>query len=166
MKYIIPRRVPFRGLIVAKGNEQIGKWLDGDIQRGNRFVQRDENRVRRLSRAAIAQFQVPLVEKRQGSYRIGNFVSQVIGPAAVGVQIVKMLVQPARQQPGNHIEIFVMMRGQPAGISLSLRDGASGRRKPACYFEFGGYLHGAGRRATGTGFSLRVLFLLNIKPTG
>ena len=62
----------------------------------NGFAQRDKNGVRRFARVAIAQFLVPLVQQRQGLSWIGNLISEIIGPAAVGIQIVEMLVQPAR----------------------------------------------------------------------
>ena len=141
---VVPGGVTVNGLVLAKRDEQIGKRLDGNVERGNGFAQRDKNGVRRFSCVAIAQFLVPLVQQRQGFGRIGNFISQIVGPAAVGVQIVKMLVQPSRKQPGNHVEIFVVMRGEPSGVALGLRDRASGRRKPACNLEFSGYLHVAG----------------------
>jgi len=47
---------------------------------------------------------------------IGNFVAKIIGPAAVGVDIVKMLVQRFGDSPRYNIEIFVVMRGQPARV--------------------------------------------------
>src|SRR5216683_40480 len=55
-----------------------------------------------------------------------------------------MLVQPARKQPGNDIEILVVMRGEPAGVALGFRDRASGWRQATSNFEFSGYLHGTG----------------------
>src|ERR1700733_8736037 len=101
--------------------------------------------MRRLARVAIAQFKVPLIQEGDGSFRIRNFVSQVIGPAAISIQVVKMLVQTARQQPGNDVEILVMMRGEPASVSLGLRNRASERREPSSNFEFSGGLHDPGK---------------------
>ena len=72
-----------------------------------------------------------------------------------------MLVEAARKQPGNNIEIFVVTGGQAAGIAFGLRDRASGRRKPARDFEFSGYLwllrdkiSESAKRALACGFAL------------
>src|SRR5258708_7445662 len=65
-----------------------------------------------------------------------------------------MLVQPARKQPGNDVEILVVMRGEPAGVALGIRDRASGRRQPTPNFEFSGYLHDAGPVAQPVGHGL------------
>src|SRR5579871_501438 len=52
-----------------------------------------------------------------------------------------MLVQAARQEPGDDIEIFIVMRGEAARVALGFRDRASRRGQPPADFEFGGYLH-------------------------
>jgi len=82
--------------------------------------------VRWLAFVAKTEFVVPPVEKFKGPCGVWNFVAEVVGPTAVGVDIVKMLVKFLRQQPRNDVEIFVMMRGEPFGELLG-----SLRRTPA-----------------------------------
>ena len=65
------------------------------------------------------------------TYRVAYLVAQVVRPAAVGVEIVEMLVQPLRKQPRDHVEILVVMRRQPARVALGFFDAASSRREMA-----------------------------------
>jgi len=53
------------------------------------------------------------MEQIQGTRCIGNFVSEIISPAAVGVDVVEMLVQRFGEEPRYDVEIFVVMRRQP-----------------------------------------------------
>ena len=102
-------------------------------------TQRDKYGMRRAGPRSTREFLLPLVQQLERAGGIGNFVAQIVGPAAVGVDIVEMLVQARGQQPGDHVEIFVVMRGQPARVALRLPpaeqpDGGSVARD----FEFGG----------------------------
>ena len=82
------------------------------------------------------------------SRRIGDFVAQIVRPAAIRVHVVKMLVQVPRQQPRNHIEIFVVVRRKPARVALGFFDGAQpSARKVARNFKFRCGQHGALSRA-------------------
>src|ERR1700691_2955141 len=171
MKHVVPSRVALHGLVVPERDQQIGKRLDRNIERGNRFVQRDENGVRGYSRVAIAQLQVPVIEQREGFSGIGNFVTQIVRPAAVGIQIVEMLVQPAWEQPGNDVEIFIVMRGEPARVALGLHERAPGWREFSSYFKLSRYLHDAGRnpesqwnRLQPVGFDLARTKIHRLKP--
>ena len=104
----------------------------------DRLTKRDENRVCWLAFVAKIEFGVPPVEKFEGARGVRNFVAKVVGPTAVGVDIVKMLVKFLRQQPRNDIEIFVVMRGKPFGeLPGSLRRTPRGR-DVLCDFEFTG----------------------------
>ena len=82
------------------------------------------------------QFFVPRIQQLQRDFRIGNFIAQIVGPAAIGIDIVKMLVQAPRQQPGDHIEIFVVVRRQPTRVTARLFGADSPRGKVARNFQF------------------------------
>ena len=100
------------------------------------MAQREEHGMRRLAFIAEVEFTLPPIEELNGSHRIGHFVAQIVGPPAVGVNIVEMLVQSLGQKPRDDIEILVVMRGEPACVLL--RDGGrtTGRRRVAHDVEF------------------------------
>src|SRR5260370_12012750 len=70
-----------------------------------------------------------------------NFVTEIVGPAAIGVDIVKMLVQLFREKPGNYIKVFVMVRGEAARVGLRNLGRAARRRRVGGDFEFVGTQH-------------------------
>jgi len=41
----------------------------------------------------------PPGEQFHGARRVGNFVAEIIGPAAVSIEVVEMLVQRLREKP-------------------------------------------------------------------
>ena len=59
---------------------------------------------------AIVELALPPIEQFEGALFLRDFVAEVISPAAVGVDIVEMLVQVFRKQLGDDVEIFVVMR--------------------------------------------------------
>src|ERR1700730_40627 len=65
-----PGGVTLYGLILTKGLEEIGKRLLGDFLRGDSFLQRDENRMRRAPFVAGASFMLPPVEQVAGALRV------------------------------------------------------------------------------------------------
>ena len=67
--------------------------------------------------------------------RVGNFVAEIVGPAAIRVDVVKMLMKFLREQPGDDVEIFVVMRGQPARVMLRLFGRAAGDAARASRFR-------------------------------
>ena len=79
-------------------------------------AQRNENRMLRLAGIHPIQFVPPPFEQAQTFFRIADFVGQIVGPAAIGVDIVEILVQMFGQQETDDMEIFVVMGGEPAGV--------------------------------------------------
>ena len=71
-------------------------------------------------RARVKQPQLifPGIQQHERPRGSRNFVAQIVRPAAVRIHIIKMLVQVLRQKPRHHIEIFVVMRRQPARVAL------------------------------------------------
>src|ERR1700733_3525436 len=55
-----------------------------------------------------------------------------------------MLMQAAREEPGDDAEILVVMRREPPRVALGFLDCASLRREVARDFKFGCGQHGAG----------------------
>jgi hypothetical protein len=51
------------------------------------------------------------VEQFEGPLRIGDFVAEIVGPAAVGVDVVEMLVEFFGEKPGDYVEILVVVGG-------------------------------------------------------
>src|SRR6266404_6612794 len=114
----VPSGIPLDRLILAKGFEQVGEGLLGNFFGGDGLAQRDEDRMRRMPGIAGVQFLLPPIKKFEGALRVRNFVTEIVGPAAIGVDVVKMLVQLFREKPGNYIKVFVMVRGEPARVGL------------------------------------------------
>jgi hypothetical protein len=56
----------------------------------------------------------------------GNFIAKIVGPAAISIQVVEMLVELGGKKPGSYIEIFVVVGGEPASVFLSFLNGAAG----------------------------------------
>ena len=84
---------------------------------------------------------LPPAEQFERACRVGDFVAEIVGPAAIGVYVVEMLMEVLRQQPGHNVEIFVVMRGEPAGVFLRGRGRAAGIRGVAGDVNFAGEQH-------------------------
>src|SRR2546428_4156492 len=82
--------------------------------------------MRWFSFVAGVQLALPPMEQIQSARRFGNFIAKIIGPTAVGVEVVEMLVQRFGEEPRYDIEIFVVMRGQPARVFLRFFHRATG----------------------------------------
>ena len=75
---------------------------------------------------------LPPGEPAEAPLRVADLVAQVVGPAAEGVDIVKVLMQIARQQPAGEVKILVVSFRQPARIAAGLieRPGRTGDAVP------------------------------------
>src|ERR1700730_17840138 len=74
----------------------------------------------RIPGVASLKLRLPLIEQFQGRDRIPDFIPEVICDTAVGVNIVKMLTQGLRQQPGGDGEVLVMLTRQAPAVSPAL----------------------------------------------
>src|SRR5712664_1126177 len=137
----MPVLIALDGLVLAESFQEIGEGLLGNIFRNDRLAQRHEDWMRRLAFVTGVQFVLPPMEQFECAVGIGNFVAKIIGPAAVGVDIVKMLVQRFGEQPRYNIEIFVVMRGQPARVFLRFFRRAAGLGRMPGDVEFAGMQH-------------------------
>src|SRR5690348_13539819 len=105
--------------------------------------------MRRSPGEAVVQLRFPPVEQFQTVRGIMRLVSQIICPAAIGVDVAEMLPQSLGQEPAGDRKVLVVLRGEPAAISFSvgrryLRH--SSRRSVA--FKFSSERSGHGRSQT------------------
>ena len=137
----IPSCVALDGLILPKSPQQIGKRLLWDFFRDDGVTKGDEYGMRWISLEARVQLMFPPIEQLEGALRIGDFVAEIVGPAAIRIYVIEMLMQFFREQPGNHIEVFVVMRGEPARVVLRGFRRAAWSRRIGGDFEFVGAQH-------------------------
>ena len=97
----------------------------GNVFGENGLPQSNEHWMRRFAFVAEVEFTLPPIEKLKGAHRIRDLVAEIVGPAAVRVDIVKMLVQGLGKEPGDYVEVLVMMRGEPARVLLRGSDRAT-----------------------------------------
>jgi len=86
----------------------------------NCFRQRDKDRMLGMAVIAGIQFGFPLIEQCQRGPSVSDFVTQIIGDAAVGVDIAEVLAEAARKKPGGDGKILVMAAGQTAAVFAGL----------------------------------------------
>ena len=120
-----PGGIALDDLVLAEGFEQIGEGLLRNIFGKNCFAESDEDGMRGAAVVAGVEFALPPVEQLEGAGGFGNFVAEIVGPAAIGVDVVEMLVQLGGEQPGSYVEIFVVVGGEPAGVLLRFFHGAA-----------------------------------------
>ncbi len=135
------------GLILAEGDEQVGELVLGNVELADGFGQGDEYRMFRRALVAGVELVLPLIEQFERGGGVADFVAQVVGDAAVGIDVKEMLAQAARQEPAGNGEIFVVRAGETGAVLAGFgerggggRDGVvSGQAGPA---EGGGGGHG------------------------
>src|SRR3954471_3404034 len=62
----------------------------------------------------------PPRQKPESLRFVGDFIAQIIGPAAEGVDVVEVLMEVLRQQKADYVEILIVMGGEPACVCLRL----------------------------------------------
>ena len=86
-------------------------------------AQGDEHRVRGPPRIHLIERPAPPREQAQAFRPVSDFVAKVVRPAAVGIHVEEILVQPLGKQKARHVKVFVVMGGQPARVSLRFAGG-------------------------------------------
>src|SRR5215469_6124879 len=99
-------------LVLPKGNQEIGEFVLGNVEVAHGLSQSHEHRMLRSAFIAGVELALPLVEEGKGSDGVPDFVSEIVGNAAIGVNIEEMLTQAVRKEPACHREVFVMSAGQ------------------------------------------------------
>ena len=107
----VPIGIALDGLILAKSFEEIGERLFRDVFGDDRFAEGDKNCVGGMAFVAGIEFALPPIEEFEGAIWVGDFVAEIVGPAAVGVDVVEMLVEFFGEKPGHYVEIFIVVGG-------------------------------------------------------
>src|SRR5258708_25997573 len=97
---IVESFVAVHGLVLAKRGQQVGEGLFWDVELAYGRGQGDEYGVARTSLIAGVEFRLPFVEQEERCPAIAGFVSEVVGDAAVGVDVEEMLPQALGEKPG------------------------------------------------------------------
>src|SRR5216683_3632281 len=82
----------------------------------------------RTSHITGVEFRFPLVEQKERYLAIAGFITEVVGDAAIGIDIEEMLSQPLRQKPSCDRKIFVVGPGEAFAIRLRFLLGRGTRR--------------------------------------
>src|SRR5579872_1333671 len=63
---------------------------------------------------------LPFVQQRQRLRGVADFIAEIIRNAAIGVDIVEMLMQMLRQKPRHYRKVFVVTLGQALAVGIRL----------------------------------------------
>ena len=157
VEHLVGRLVAIDLLVLPEGRQEIDERVGRDRELADRLGQGDEHRMARLALVAFAKLTLPPVQQGQALPGIAGLVGQVVGPAAVGVDVVEVLPQLAGEQQAGDGEVLVMPLGQPPAIAPGLAErrafGRAGLRPKT--LQIGGkrdFGHERGRRVQGSGF--------------
>ena len=93
---------------------------------------------------AVAELRFPPVQQGQAALGVADLVGQVVGPAAVGVDVADVLPQATRQEPAGDREVLVVPPGQPPAIAAALPQRGRLRRhglRPVAFEIVGKHKH-------------------------
>jgi len=116
--------------------QQVRERLLGNVLCDDRFAKSDKHGMRRIPGVARIQLALPPVQQFQRTAGVRNLIAKIVGPTAIGVEIVKMLVEFLGKKPTGNVEIFVVVRGDPVRVLLRGRRRTARRRDVFCYVEF------------------------------
>ena len=88
-----------------------------------------------LAAVAFAEVLLPPCQQGETFLGVARFVGQVVGPAAIGIDVAKVLPEPPGQQPAGHRKVLVVPPGKSATVLPRLparhRRGRGGLRAEA-----------------------------------
>src|ERR1700691_1436793 len=99
----------------------------------------------RCAGVAGIEFGLPFVEQRQRGRGVAYFVAQIVGDAAIGVDVEEILAEVFGEEPSGDGKIFVVGAGEAAAVFLGLFE----RRGRVRDCVFGGQRAPAERRGGG-----------------
>src|SRR5215472_8813039 len=105
-------------LVLSKSNQQIGKLMLRNGKLADGLSERNKHRMLWRTRITSVQFSFPLVEHLQRLLRVAYLIAQIVGDAAVGIDVIKMLAQTCWEKPRGYRKIFVMGARQALAIAL------------------------------------------------
>ena len=88
----------------------------GDVELADGFRESYEYRMLRSAVVAGVEFALPLIEEFERGGGVSDFVAEIVGDAAVGVDVEEMLAQAAGKEPAGDGEIFVMRAGEAGAV--------------------------------------------------
>ncbi len=91
--------------------------LGREFELADRLGQGDEDGMSGPAGIAGVQLALPLIEQLEGTRRVTGFVGQVVGPPAVGVNIVEVLAERAGEKPRDDGEVLVVTAGQARAVA-------------------------------------------------
>jgi hypothetical protein len=140
----VPVGVAGDALVVFEGGDQVVEGLARQIVARIRVSGAGRRRRDGLAIAAYMACRSPRhqARRRRLSSGVADFVAEVVGPAAEGVDVVEILVEVFRQQEADDVEVLVVVGGEPAGV-----------RGPG---RWPGPVMASGRRGTGRGCRFTV----------
>src|ERR1017187_2731929 len=118
-QYFVPVAVARDGLILHESLDQVGKRLAGNSVLPHRIAERHKHRMRGAALVHGVQFGAPPVQQAQAFGAAAHFIAQVVGPAAIRVDVIEILVEALGEQEAHHVEVLVVVGGQPAGVIAS-----------------------------------------------
>src|SRR5579863_10196371 len=74
-------------LVLTEGREEIGEFVFWDVELFDGFGERNENGMARNALIAGIEFGLPFVEQGEGCAGVSDFVAQIVGDAAIGVDV-------------------------------------------------------------------------------
>ncbi len=108
------------GLVLAEGGQEVGESLFRDVEFADGPGQGYEHGMARAAVVAGIEVGFPFVEEEKRGLGVAGFVSEVVGDAAVGVNVVKMLAQALGKEPSGDGEIFVMGAGEALAVFVGV----------------------------------------------
>src|SRR5437899_9042890 len=110
--------VPMINLVLLEGDQQVEKWLRRDVKTLDRLVEGDHDRMPGLAFVAAEQLVTPPVQQVESPLAAACFVGEIVGPAAIGIDGMKMPQQIAWQEQRGDREVLVMRAAQPTAIDM------------------------------------------------
>src|SRR5215470_17242921 len=87
-KNVVECLKPGDRLVLSKSNQQIGKLMLRDGKLADGLGESDKDRMLWRTRIASIQFGFPLVEHLQRLLLVAYLVAQIVGDAAVGIDVI------------------------------------------------------------------------------
>ena len=103
-------------LVLPERGQQVSKRGYGYLETVDRLPECDEYRMPGAAVVTGLQLGVPPFEQFQGQAGIAGLVGEVVGPPAVGVDMVEMPPQRGGQEPGNDDEILVVLASEATAV--------------------------------------------------
>src|SRR5258708_107269 len=107
-------------LVLAKGNQKIRKLMLRNVELTHGLSQGNKDGMAGGTLITLVKLGLPLAEQGQRLLGISYFIAQIVGNAAVGIYVEKVLAQPLGQEPCGDRKILVMALGELRTIGLRL----------------------------------------------